>query len=80
MARPRSGIGTGKLAAITVMTMSRCWKPRALANRIFSRWAMARVSEDGEADIPLITHVDGLRARRGPPDHAGAGVGAELPA
>jgi hypothetical protein len=38
---------------------------RALANRIFSRWAMARVSPDGEADIPLIAHVDGISPAAG---------------
>ena len=38
---------------------------RALANRIFSRWVMARVSEDGEADIPLIAHVDGIAPAAG---------------
>jgi len=38
---------------------------RALANRIFSRWAMARVSQDGEADIPLIAHTDGISPAAG---------------
>ena len=38
---------------------------RALANRIFSRWAMARVLQDGEADIPLIAHVDGISPAAG---------------
>jgi FAD-dependent sensor of blue light len=28
--------------------------------RLFSRWAMARVSEDGEPDIRLIAHTDGI--------------------
>jgi Sensors of blue-light using FAD len=28
--------------------------------RRFSRWAMARVSVDGQPDIPLIAHVDGI--------------------
>ena len=28
--------------------------------RLFSRWAMARVSEDGEPDIRLIAHADGI--------------------
>ena len=28
--------------------------------RLFSRWAMARVSEDGEPDIRLIAHQDGI--------------------
>lgn len=38
---------------------------RALTNRIFSRWAMARVSGDGEADIPLIAHPDGISPAAG---------------
>ena len=29
-------------------------------DRLFSRWAMARVSEDGEPDIRLIAHADGI--------------------
>ncbi len=28
--------------------------------RVFSRWAMARVSADGEPDIRLIAHTDGI--------------------
>lgn len=28
--------------------------------RVFSRWAMAKVAEDGEPDIPLIAHQDGI--------------------
>lgn len=28
--------------------------------RVFARWAMARVSADGEPDIPLIAHQDGI--------------------
>ena len=28
--------------------------------RVFSRWAMARVSVDGEPDIRLIAHTDGI--------------------
>lgn len=28
--------------------------------RIFARWAMARVSEDEKPDIPLIAHTDGI--------------------
>jgi Sensors of blue-light using FAD len=38
---------------------------RAPTNRIFSRWAMARVSEDAESDIPLIAHVDGISSAAG---------------
>jgi hypothetical protein len=30
------------------------------AERLFSRWAMARVSVDGEPDIRLIAHTDGI--------------------
>jgi hypothetical protein len=29
-------------------------------DRVFSRWAMARVSADGEPDIRLIAHADGI--------------------
>jgi hypothetical protein len=28
--------------------------------RVFSKWSMARVSEDGAPDITLIAHVDGI--------------------
>lgn len=28
--------------------------------RVFSKWSMARVSEDGAPDIALIAHVDGI--------------------
>jgi|SRR5271170_4434739 len=38
---------------------------RAATGRIFSRWAMARVSDDGESDIPLIAHVDGISPAAG---------------
>lgn len=34
-------------------------------DRVFSRWAMARVSEDGEPDIPLIAHRDGISPAAG---------------
>jgi hypothetical protein len=37
------------------------------ADRLFSRWAMARVSEDGEPDIPLIAHTDGISPAAGHP-------------
>lgn len=33
--------------------------------RVFSRWAMARVSADGEPDIPLIAHTDGISPAAG---------------
>ena len=33
---------------------------RTVEHRAFARWAMARVSADGEPDIPLIAHVDGI--------------------
>jgi hypothetical protein len=29
-------------------------------DRLFARWAMARVSQGGEPDIPLIAHADGI--------------------
>ena len=32
----------------------------APAQRVFGRWAMARVSAEGEPDIPLIAHRDGI--------------------
>jgi hypothetical protein len=31
---------------------------RTVTERVFGRWAMARVSADGEPDIPLLTNVD----------------------
>lgn len=31
-----------------------------VGERVFARWSMARVSEDGEPDIPLIAHEDGI--------------------
>lgn len=31
-----------------------------VAERVFSKWSMARVSEDGAPDITLIAHVDGI--------------------
>jgi len=31
-----------------------------VAKRLFARWAMAKVAEDGEPDIPLIAHVEGI--------------------
>jgi Sensors of blue-light using FAD len=33
--------------------------------RVFSRWAMAKVAEDGEPDIPLIAHTDGISPAAG---------------
>lgn len=33
--------------------------------RVFARWAMAEVGQDGEADIPLIAHADGIAASAG---------------
>jgi hypothetical protein len=30
------------------------------ATRVFGRWSMARVSADGEPDIPMIAHKDGI--------------------
>lgn len=28
--------------------------------KVFARWAMAEMSDDGEPDIPLIAHADGI--------------------
>ena len=33
--------------------------------RVFARWAMARLGEDGEPDIPLIAHTDGISPAAG---------------
>ena len=33
--------------------------------RVFSRWAMAQVGDEGEADIPLIAHRDGISPSAG---------------
>jgi hypothetical protein len=33
--------------------------------RVFGHWSMARVSEDGEPDIPLIAHTDGIAPAAG---------------
>ena len=33
--------------------------------RVFARWAMAKVAEDGEPDIPLIAHTDGISPAAG---------------
>lgn len=33
-----------------------------VAGRVFVRWSMAKVAEDGEADINLIAHVQGIAA------------------
>jgi hypothetical protein len=33
---------------------------RQVPGRVFARWAMARVAEDGEPDIPLIAHREGI--------------------
>jgi hypothetical protein len=35
--------------------------------RRFARWEMARVSDDGEHDIPLIAHTDGIARAAGRP-------------
>jgi hypothetical protein len=33
--------------------------------RVFARWAMAKVAERGEPDIPLIAHTDGIAPAAG---------------
>jgi len=37
----------------------------AEAERVFARWSMAKVAGDGEPDIPLIAHVDGISPAAG---------------
>lgn len=34
-------------------------------DRVFSRWAMAEVAEDGASDTPLIAHTDGISPAAG---------------
>ncbi len=34
-------------------------------SRVFARWAMAKVADDGEPDIPLIAHTDGISPAAG---------------
>ena len=36
-----------------------------VATRVFARWAMAEVADDGGADIPLIAHADGISPAAG---------------
>jgi hypothetical protein len=36
-----------------------------IPERVFSRWAMAKVAADGEPDIPLIAHRDGIAPAAG---------------
>lgn len=43
---------------------------RPVDRRVFARWAMARVSEEGEPDIPLIAHTDGISRAAGRPTTA----------
>ena len=38
---------------------------REVPGRRFGRWAMARVSDDGDRDIPLIAHTDGISPAAG---------------
>ena len=49
-----------------------------VGERVFARWSMAKVAEDGEPDIPLIAHEDGIApaASRGttPAQHKLLGV------
>jgi hypothetical protein len=37
----------------------------AVGDRVFARWSMAKVAEDGEPDIPLIAHEDGIAPAAG---------------
>lgn len=34
-------------------------------DRVFARWAMAEVADEGEPDIPLIAHTDGISPAAG---------------
>jgi hypothetical protein len=36
-----------------------------VGERVFARWSMARVGEEGQADIPLIAHRDGISPAAG---------------
>jgi hypothetical protein len=36
-----------------------------VAGPVFARWSMARVGHDGEPDIPLIAHLDGIAPAAG---------------
>lgn len=36
-----------------------------VGERVFARWSMAKVAEDGEPDIPLIAHEDGIAPAAG---------------
>ena len=36
-----------------------------VGGRVFSRWAMAKVAADGDPDIPLIAHQDGIAPAAG---------------
>jgi hypothetical protein len=38
-----------------------------IEERVFGRWAMAKVAKDGEHDIPLIAHTDGIHRAAGRP-------------
>jgi Sensors of blue-light using FAD len=38
---------------------------RSVDRHVFARWAMARASVDGEPDIPLIAHPDGIARAAG---------------
>jgi len=38
---------------------------REVGERVFGRWSMARVADNGETDIPLIAHVDGIAEASG---------------
>jgi hypothetical protein len=36
-----------------------------VGSRVFARWAMAEVADDGPGDIPLIAHADGISPAAG---------------
>jgi len=37
----------------------------AVDGRVFARWSMARIGHDGEPDVPLIAHLDGISPAAG---------------
>lgn len=37
----------------------------SIDERVFARWAMAEVADEGEPDIPLIAHLDGIAPAAG---------------
>jgi hypothetical protein len=57
-------VGDPRHTAVTLLQSG------TVPGRRFARWAMARVSDDGEHDIPLIAHTDGIAPAAGRPTTA----------